>query len=70
MSRNITQLHSHSALERELRLPKNIVLIDAEYEDLFKGQIIWPFRFNGIDYFKVNILHFVNNGGIFKNFSA
>lgn len=70
MSHNLTQLHSHSALERELRLPKNTVLVDAEFKEMFKGHLLWPFRFNGVDYFKVNILHFVKNGGIFKNLST
>ncbi len=70
MSRNLNQLHSHSALERDLRMPKNMVLIDAEYGEFFKGHILIPFRFNGVDYFKVNILLFVYAGGIFKNLSA
>lgn len=70
MSHNLNQLHSHSALERELRMPKSTVLVDAEYAELFKGHILMSYRFNGVEYLKVNILLFVHTGGVFKNLSA
>lgn len=70
MSHGLQQLHSHSGLERELRFPKHTVLIDTQFAHLFTRNLLSPFRYNGVDYFKVNILKFVNNGGIFKNLSA
>ena len=58
-------LHSHSGLERELKFKKHIVLVDEEFGDLFIAKT--PFRYNGVDYYKVNTLEFVNKGGQFKN---
>lgn len=71
MTTGITYLHSHSALERELRFPKHIVLVDAKYKSLFADCIegdITPFSYYNVDYYKVPILAFVRKGGIFKNF--
>ena len=70
MSHGLSILHSHSGLERDLKFPKHTVLIDAQFVHLFNKDTVVPFRYNGIDYFKVNILQFVHNGGVFKNLSA
>ena len=69
MSQGITYLHSHSWAERELRLPKNVVLIDKEYKGLFEGGLVKlePLKLNGVLYYKVPILSFVYKGGVFKN---
>lgn len=68
MSNKVTYLHSHSGLERELKFPKHTVLVDEEYKGLFIEGTIEPFKYNGVNYYKVPILSFVNKGGIFKNF--
>ena len=65
MAKETTFLHSHSALERDLKLPKSIVLVDEEFGDRFFEKK--PFKFHGVDYYKVPILSFVNQGGVFKN---
>lgn len=67
MSKGKDFLHSHSALERELRLPKHIVLVDKKYSHLFLGEPYSLCKYGGVDYLKVNTLSFVNKGGIFKN---
>ena len=67
MSYGIKQLHSHSAIERDKHFPKNIVLIDREYLHLFEDEPHDLFFYDKKDYYKVNILSFVNKGGIFKN---
>ena len=69
MSHGLDYLHSHSGLERELKLPKHIVLVDAKYEYMFSGGPCVPFTHNRIEYVKVNILSFANKGGVFKNLS-
>ena len=66
MSQGINYLHSHSAIEREKRLPKHAVLVDEEYEDMFKSPK--AFVYNNKLYFQVPILEFVKKGGVFKNF--
>ena len=68
MSRKYSTLHSHSGLERELRFPKHMVLVDEEYKDMFLGDTIEKFKYNGTIYYKVPILSFVSKGGTFKNF--
>jgi len=68
MSGKFNVLHSHSGLERELKFPKHTVLVDEEYKDMFLGDTIENFKYNGRIYCKVPILSFVNKGGIFKNF--
>ena len=68
MSNGVKYLHSHSAIEREIKLPKHLVIVDVEYEDLFKNNAIKPFKFAGVEYIKVPTLAFVKNGGVFKNF--
>ena len=71
MSHGLTQLHSHSDLERNLKFPKHTVLIDANLGSLVhkRGFKTVPFRANGKDYLTVNILDFVHSGGVFKNLS-
>lgn len=66
MSQGVGYLHSHSAIEREKRLPKHVVLVDEEYEKMFKKAV--PFVYNNKMYLQVPILEFVKNGGVFKNF--
>lgn len=65
---NIDILHSHSGLERILNIPKHIVLVDEEFRDRFNHDTIESFKYNGVAYYKVPTISFVNNGGIFKNF--
>ncbi len=60
----ISVLHSHSRIERELGFPKHMVLVDKEYGYLFEKYI--PFKYRGVLYYKVPIMEFVENGGIFK----
>jgi len=67
MSHGLIYLHSHSGLERFLAFPKHIVLVDAEFEELFPKDVVEPFRYNKVDYVKVPILMFVDKGGVFKN---
>lgn len=70
MSKGYSQLHSHSALERELRFPKHTVLVDVEFSHLFHSDLSVPYKKNGKEYLKVNILHFVMAGGVFKNLDS
>lgn len=69
MSQGINYLHSHSAIERNERLPKHVVLIDGEYKGLFVDCAVKmsPYRYNNKTYYKVPILTFVYKGGVFKN---
>jgi len=68
MSQGINYLHSHSAIEREKRFKKHIVLVDEEYEKMFKKSV--PYVYNNKMYLQVQILEFVKNGGAFKNFDS
>ena len=70
MSNGVTYLHSHSVIERDLKFPKHIVLVDKEYGHLFKDKNTKDFRYEDKDYIKVNILDFVHAGGFFRNFSS
>ena len=65
-------LHSHSALEREIRYPKRFVLVDEKFSDMFSDILPYLKKFNykGQKYLQVPILTFVRKGGIFKNFDA
>lgn len=68
----MNDLHSHSALEREMRMPKSCVLVDIEHERLFEGVRELTRRIkceNGVTYLQVPTLVFVRKGGIFKNFN-
>ena len=69
MSNGVTYLHSHSGIERELKFPKHLVLVDEKYKSLFLQDTITPFKHNGRLYYKVPVLSFVRKGGAFKNFS-
>lgn len=69
MSNGVTYLHSHSGIERELKFPKHLVLVDEKYKSLFLQDTITPFKHNGRLYYKVPVLSFVRKGGMFKNFS-
>lgn len=68
MSRKVTYLHSHSALERELKYPKHTVIIDEKYADMFKESV--PFTMGKVRYCKVDTAEFARLGGVFKNFST
>lgn len=70
MSKNLTILHSHSGLERNLKFPQSFVLVDEEFSDMFDSEHVKPFKHNRIVYLKVPILMFVNKGGVFKNLDA
>lgn len=48
--------------------PKNIVLVDNKYKDLFVSCKTSKMMYNGIEYLKVPILSFVYKGGVFKPF--
>ena len=65
MSQMKNYLHSHSALERELKIPKRKVLVDTEYGELFPTKV--PFHYNKVDYFMVDTYTFFRRGGVFKN---
>ena len=65
MAKEATFLHSHSALERDLKLPKSVVLVDEEFGDRFIEKK--AFRVRSTYYYKVPILSFINQGGVFKN---
>ena len=69
MSAGLTILHSHSGLERELKFPKHIVLIDTKFASLIHalGANTEPFRFGSKDYVKAPVMAFVKAGGVFKN---
>ena len=67
MSHGLNYLHSHSALERELRFPKHTVLVDERFKHLFLADTIQKFVYNKEVYYKVPILSFVHKGGVFKN---
>lgn len=67
MSYGHNYLHSHSGLERELKFPKDKVLIDNKYKDVFEEDMLTPFPYNGRNYYKVNIYIFWKRGGVFKN---
>lgn len=68
MSGKFNGLHSHSALERELKFPKHFVLVDEEYKNMFIADTISRYAYGGKVYYKVPIMSFVRNGGVFKNF--
>ena len=66
---SIEGLHSHSALERELRFPKHIVLVDEKFKDLFLSDAVVPFVYHRTRYIQVPTLSFLKRGGVFRNFS-
>lgn len=68
MSKDLQHLHSHSGIEKKLLFPKNVVLVDSMYKDLFTECKTLTMEYNGVEYLKVPILSFVYNGGVFKAF--
>ena len=67
MSHKIDILHSHSALERALKMPKHTVLVDEKFKDLFMKGSYKEFSCQKIKYIKVNTYDFYKKGGVFKN---
>lgn len=68
MSQGIKYLHSHSGIERELKYPKHIVLVDEEYIGVFSELLdLKKIKCNGKFYIEVPIMEFVFKGGVFKN---
>lgn len=67
MSYQHNYLHSHSGIEREMKFDKNVVIVDEKYEELFGGEPIEEYIYNKKRYIKVNIMSFVQKGGVFKN---
>ena len=67
MSNGVNYLHSHSGLERELNFPKDVVLVDEKYRDMFPEDMRKLFIYKRREYYKVNIAYFVRKGGQFKN---
>lgn len=57
-------LHSHSALECELKFPKNKVLVDIQYGEKFPDKEMLVH--DRTKYYIVPIMDFVKAGGIFK----
>lgn len=67
MSSGIDKLHSHSLLEQKLHFQKDIVLVDAIYREVFRGERgIKLFVYDNVKYYKVPIMTFVKHGGCFK----
>ena len=67
MSVGVTYLHSHSGLEKMLNFPKRVVLIDAQYREMFLDCYVEQFTYNKINYIKVPTYAFYKRGGVFKN---
>lgn len=67
MSRGLSILHSHSGLERELKLPKHIVVVDICFINMFADTKVQGFSHNGVNYYKVPVDAFIRKGGLFKN---
>lgn len=67
MSQGVNYLHSHSALERDMKFKKYEVLVDEEFKDMFDRTQQYVYK--GTVYYRVNTLEFVKKGGIFKNFA-
>lgn len=76
MSKETDYLHSHSGLERTLKdddiVNKSHVLIDEKFKGMFAdGEInLKPFRFGGVQYYKVPIMAFVKKRGVFRNLDS
>lgn len=68
MSNDTKQLHSHSSLERELKLQKQFVLVDKCFQEKFLDVNTSELEFNNVKYIKVPTLAFFKKGGVFKNF--
>lgn len=61
-------LHSHSGLERTLVMPKNKVIIDANFKTLFPLEYVELFKYKGHYYCIVPTILFVKRFGVFKNY--
>ena len=70
MSFGITAMHSHSGLERNLNIEKRFVLVDEIYKNRFLEDTITRLEYNKKVYYKVPIMSFVKNKGVFKNLEA
>lgn len=62
-------LHSHASIERELKLPKDRVLVDERFGKKFgiycnKKNLV---TYDNERYYAVPIVRFVNLGGVFQN---
>ena len=67
MSHTVDFLHSHSSIERDMKLPKHYVLIDEEYKHMFlEAKLVMVGRKR---FYKVGTFDFVCKGGVFKNYS-
>ena len=69
MSGAVRYMHSHSALEREKKIPKHVVIVDECFENRFDGIEIKHVKFGKKSYLQVPIMAFINAGGVFKNLS-
>lgn len=68
MSHGIKYLHSHSAMERDMFIPKSKVIIDYEYRLLFCDEVVCEnFTRKGKKYIIVPIALFIKNRGVFLN---
>ena len=67
MSTGVNFMHSHSALERDLKFPKKYVLIDTKYANKFQDTFVKPFTYRGKDFCKVHTYEFWRRGGVFKD---
>lgn len=67
MSFGELRLHSHSGIERKINMEKRFVLVDERYKDLFLEDTIEKLVYCKKTYYKVPIMSFVKNGGVFKN---
>jgi hypothetical protein len=65
MSQGINYLHSHSAIERDLNLPKRVVLVDEKFGEMFR--VTRSFEYKNKVYYKVPVMEFVRKGGAFRN---
>lgn len=69
MSQGVLCLHSHSGLEREMKMKNRYVLVDEAFRGDFEKEhvAVQPFCYDNVNYIKVPTLTFVKLGGIFKN---
>lgn len=68
MSHGIRYLHSHSAMERDMFVPKSKVVVDYEYRFLFGDNVVYEsLTHKGKKYIIVPIALFIKNRGVFLN---
>ena len=70
MSLGLDYLHSHSWLEREMKIEKRFVLVDTMFADLFLNDAVKKRTVQRKVYLRVPTLSFVRKGGIFKNLDS